>query len=498
VSRNISSPDVALHYDPRAWSYATDPPFHPQIRYPEYDGPLSRSGTPNAAYDAVRETLHLLQLDDAHYGRMDWNPLGNFVSPGQMVAIKPNLVMNRHLRGGSLDCVITHGSIIRAVVDYACLALQGRGRIVIGDAPLQMADFDAICECNGLHEIAHYAQSTWGVDVDIVDFRRVRAVSDHGHVVRVDERDGDPRGYVVVDLAEASMLAAVSEASDRFRVPCYDADAVGQHHNEHKNEYLVSGSILQTNCVISISKLKTHRKAGMTAALKNLVGINGHKDWLPHHRCGAAKERGDEYLNASASKRLSTRLAEQALQSRAELRRAWGTLSVAAGAAAKRLGRDPYTEGSWYGNDTLWRTVLDLNRVLLYADREGILRPEVQRNCLHLVDAVIAGEGEGPLEPNTKVCGMMLGGLSPVAVDTVVAGMMGFDFRKIPTVFQGYGVREFPLADFAPEDVRVHSNQAEFDGLDALAPEPSFHFRPTAGWRGHIERDEVEAFVLQQ
>ena len=142
--------------------------------------------------------------------------------------------------------------------------------------------------------------------------------------------------------------------------------------------------------------------------------------------------------------------------------------------------------------------MLDLNRVLLYADREGILRPEVQRNCLHLVDAIIAGEGEGPLEPNTKVCGMMLGGFSPVAVDTVVAGMMGFDFRKIPTVFQGYGVREFPLADFAPEDVRVHSNQAEFDGLDALAPEPSFHFRPTAGWRGHIERDEVEAFVLQQ
>ena len=125
MSRNICSPDVALHYDPRAWSYATDPPYHPQIRYPEYDGPLSRSGTPNAAYDAVRETLHLLQLDDAHYGRVDWNPLGTFVSPGQTVAIKPNLVMHRHLRGGSLNCVITHGSMIRAVVDYVCLALQG-------------------------------------------------------------------------------------------------------------------------------------------------------------------------------------------------------------------------------------------------------------------------------------------------------------------------------------------------------------------------------------
>ncbi len=453
---------------------------------------------PNAAYDAVRETLHLLQLDDEHYGHPDWNPLGELVSPGQLVAIKPNLVMSRHLRGGNLNCVITHGSVIRAVIDYVCLALRGRGRIVIGDAPLQMADFDDICERNGLNEIAHYARGTYGVDVEVVDFRRVRAVIDRGHVVRVDERNGDPRGYVVVDLAEASMLAGVSDASDRFRVTCYDADAVGQHHDEHKNEYLVSGSILQADCVISISKLKTHRKAGMTAALKNVVGINGHKDWLPHHRCGATNERGDEYLHASASKRLSARLAEQALQSRPELRRALGKLSVAAGAAAKRVSRDPYTEGSWYGNDTLWRTVLDLNRVLLYADRTGVLRPDVQRHCLHLVDGIISGEGEGPLEPNAKVCGMMLGGFSPVAVDTVAVGMMGFALRKIPTVFQGYAVRKFPLVDFAPEDVRVHSNRAEFDALDALAPEPPFHFRPAVGWRGHIERDEVEAFILQR
>ncbi len=497
MSRSVGSHEVALHYDPRAWSYATDSPYHPQLRYPEYDGPLSGNGTPNPAYDAVRETFHLLRLDDERYGRVSWNPVSELISPGQVVAIKPNLVMDRHLRRGNLASLITHGSVIRAVVDYVCLALQGSGRIVIGDAPLQMADFDKICERNGLHEIAHDARVRYGVDIEVVDFRRVRAVTDHGRVIRVDEHDGDPRGYLVVDLAQASMLAAVSEASDRYRITCYDADALGQHHNQHKNEYLVSGSILQADCVISISKLKTHRKAGLTAALKNVVGINGHKDWLPHHRCGAAKERGDEYLHASASKRLSARLAEQALQSRPELRRAWGKLSVAAGAAAKRLAPDPFTEGSWYGNDTLWRTVLDLNRVLLYADREGIVRPDVQRHCLHLVDGIIAGEGEGPLEPSAKVCGMMLGGFSPVAIDTVAAGMMGFDYRKIPAVFRGYEVSEFPLVNFAPADVRVHSNQAEFDGLDPLAPEPTFHFRPAAGWRGHIERDEVEKLALQ-
>lgn len=491
------SPHVALHYDPNAWSYATDPPFHPQLRYPEYDGPLSRQGAPNGAYDSVREMWHLLDLDTARYGCLDWNPLGDLISPGQVVAIKPNLVMSRHPRGGSLGCVITHGSVIRAVVDYACLALRGSGRIVIGDAPLQMADFDEIRERNGLHEIADDARKRYGTEVEVVDFRKVRAITQRGQIARVEERTGDPRGYVVADLGHASLLADLSGDSDRFRVTCYEADAVGQHHNANKNEYLVAGSILQADCVISISKLKTHRKAGLTAALKNVVGINGHKDWLPHHRCGATEQQGDEYLHSSASKQASSFLAERALRSRPDLHRALGVLSVAAGAAAKRLSRDPFTEGSWYGNDTLWRTVLDLNRILIYADREGVLRADPQRRCLHLVDAILAGEGEGPLEPRPKVCGMMLGGFSAVAVDTVAAGMMGFDFRKVPIVSKGYHIGEFPLVDFSPEDVQVHSNQAEFDGLNPLAPEPVFHFQPASGWRGHIERDEAEAFVVQ-
>ena len=497
MSLSVTSPHVALHYEVGARSYAMEPPYHPQLRYPEYDGPLSSQGIPNSAYDAVRETLFLLKLDEARYGQPNWNPLGDLIFPGQLVAIKPNLVMHRHLRGRDSSCVTTHGSVIRAVVDYVCLALQGRGRIVIGDAPLQMADFAQIIRQNGLHEVAADARNRFGVEIDIVDYRRVHAIADRGHVSSMKESPGDPRGYASVDFAGASALATLNSPGDQFRVTCYDANAVSKHHNQQTNEYLVSGSILQSDCVISISKLKTHRKAGLTAALKNVVGINGHKDWLPHHRIGATAENGDEYLHTSISKRTSTRLAEQALRSRPQLRRAWHQLSVAAGATAKRLSRDPYTEGSWYGNDTLWRTVLDLNRALLYAGRDGTLHPQPQRACLHLVDAIIAGEGEGPLEPDPKVCGMMLGGFSPVAVDTVAAGLMGFDYRKIPIVAHGYDARELPLATFLPTSVRVHSNHCAFDDIDPLAPDPTFEFRPPAGWRGHIERGEVETFVYQ-
>src|SRR5438093_548816 len=36
---------------------------------------------------------------------------------------------------------------------------------------------------------------------------------------------------------------------------------------------------------------------------------------------------------------------------------------------------DPFVyDGNWSGNDTLWRTILDLNRILLHADKNGELR----------------------------------------------------------------------------------------------------------------------------
>lgn len=485
---------VALYYDPLAASYPSGAPFDPQVRYPEYDGPLSAYGNPNCTYDAVRETLRLLQLDQAHQFESTWNPLGGLVAPGQTVAIKPNLVLDRHLRGRSVDCLVTHGSLIRAVVDYVCLALRGCGRIVIGDAPLQMADFEKIKVRTGLDEIAESARRRYGVHVEIADFRCVKMTGDG----RAEKNVGDPRGYRIVDFGNASMLANLEDTHGNYRVTCYDSEIVSRHHCGDKNEYLIAGSILEADSVISISKLKTHRKAGITAALKNVVGMNGHKDWLPHHRSGAAEESGDEYLHASVSKKASARLAESALRSAPGMRSALRGLSVLTGATAKRLSRDPFTEGSWYGNDTLWRTVLDLNRALLYADREGQLRTSPQRNCLHLVDAVIAGEGEGPLEPDAKVCGMMLGGFSSVAVDTVSAGMMGFDYSRIPTVLEAYNIGEFPLVDFSPEEIHVRSNHRAFDGTEALAPVPYFTFRPSSGWRGHIERSEVAEFAMEQ
>jgi len=58
-----------------------------------------------------------------------------------------------HGDGLSLDPLVTHGSVVRAVLDYVIKALAGRGSIIIGDSPLQYADFGRTTEATGLARV---------------------------------------------------------------------------------------------------------------------------------------------------------------------------------------------------------------------------------------------------------------------------------------------------------------------------------------------------------
>src|SRR5258706_13817689 len=83
-------------------------------------------------------------------GTPQWNPLGDFIEPGQRVLIKPNFVLDFHGFGWSLESVITHGSIIRAVLDYVLLALEGQGVVRIVYGPLRRPDFAKTCRLAAL------------------------------------------------------------------------------------------------------------------------------------------------------------------------------------------------------------------------------------------------------------------------------------------------------------------------------------------------------------
>jgi len=74
-----------------------------------------------------------------------------------------------------------------------------------------------------------------------------------------------------------------------FGVNDYSADVTRSNHQPGSHRYLVSQSVLEADLVINLPKWKSHGKAGMTGALKNLVGINGDKAYLPHFRIGAPR-----------------------------------------------------------------------------------------------------------------------------------------------------------------------------------------------------------------
>src|ERR1044071_3373679 len=115
-------------------AYPKVAPFHPSERFPEY--PFGEISTDrNDVYSGFRDLLITMRLDEEHFNTKQWNPLGSIIRPGDKVVIKPNFVMDRHVAGGDYNCVVTHGSVIRAVVDYVAIALQRRGSITIADAP---------------------------------------------------------------------------------------------------------------------------------------------------------------------------------------------------------------------------------------------------------------------------------------------------------------------------------------------------------------------------
>lgn len=485
----ISSRKVAISIAERPWEYPESRPFLPDTEYPEFNGRVNVGHERNITYSTCRDVLNHLGLDNENFGTVNWNPLKEIIKPGDKVVIKPNLVRHLHLGGGEYCAVVTHASLVRCLLDFVALALRGKGKVTVGDAPIQSTDFPIMLQRTGLDEVCKDISKSWEIPVSLVDFRLWSIkLNDRHQVVESNSLQGDPSGYLAVDLGKHSALNQLGCDGSKYRITNYDSGELQSHHNQKKNEYLIPKTILEADVVINIPKLKTHRKVGMTASLKNLVGINGHKDWLPHHREGSIPEGGDEYKNAFILKRLHTKITSQIDQyPYSKLNYARDFISRFIYKLNKFTAPDPYYEGSWYGNDTLWRTVLDLNRLLYYSDSEGRLHTTIQRKCLTIVDGIIAGEGEGPMEPDAKPCGIIVGGQNPVAVDAVLSTIIGFDFQKMPLILNGFKQNVYPLTDFDHDDINVSSNNHYWDELIVGKGKKSLKFKPASGWLGNIE-----------
>lgn len=441
---------------------------------------------------AVRALLRDAGLDAARYGTAAWNPLGDVIAPGSRVLLKPNWVLHRNHAGLGEESLVTHADVIEAVLAYVVRARPAD--VVVGDAPVQGCDFDAlraVCGLDALMERAGRAAAEHGVALRLDDFRRtvLRGAQLENRTTELRRSDAD---YVLFDVGEESALEPVTRPDTEFRVTMYDPHALQRTHAPGRHRYLVAREAVDADVVINLPKLKCHKKACVTGALKNLVGINGHKEYLPHHRKGGSQRGGDCYAGGSPAKALVEEVMDAANRSAARPVR-FALSRVASGVVHTRrlLGLDDNVEGSWHGNDTVWRMCLDLQRVLHYGRADGTLADGVQRRVITLTDAIVAGEGEGPLAPAPVPLGLLTLAANPVAAEWVHARLMGFDPARIPLIREAWAPHRLPLAGFGPGDVRIHAEGREMDA-DALRAEYGRDFRPPAGWAGHCELAALE------
>ena len=515
--------------------YGASYPYHASQHLPE--SPVQGLPTgDNQAYLAVRHSLALLGLDQERYGTSAWNPLGAVVCPGDRVLVKPNLIADKPVNSDAWECLITHGAVLRAVVDYVLIALQGRGSVVIADAPQEDSDMARIQQRLGLDALLDFYRRHARVSVEFLDLRNQYRVSENGVYVDTVSLPGDPRGNVRVNLGARSHFAELDGQGKRYYGAYYDLDDTNARHSAGVHEYMISRTALEADVFISVPKLKTHKKVGLTLNLKGLVGINGHKNWLPHYAVGAPEDNGDQFPS-----RQTRRWLENALVIGAK--KLMSRKNPAALAAARWLKPLAYrlfggTEevvrsGNWHGNDTCWRMVLDLNRVLFYADVAGQL-PRPRKRFFSIVDGIVAMEGNGPVAGRPCPLGLVAAGFDPVAVDAVCAALIGFDYRKLallreafssPSPSATWGERagergnqasgglessdssasqfnaselgeklpsahhaNFPLSLVSPEMVQVISNRPGVSGsLSSLLSDPPFRLEPHFGWKGFVE-----------
>lgn len=469
--------------------YCYEAPFYPPKEYLELNSwQTEQCDETNMVYDQVRNLLVNMGLDAVRVGTDKWNPLAEKIKPGNRVVIKPNLVMHHNHGKEDISAVVTHASVLRPIIDYCLLALAGSGEIIVGDAPQANANFETVVSKNGLRKMIEWYQAK-GVNIQLVDFRKNWYPNGFTGGIK-EELLGDPNGYVEVDLGNDSLLDSI-EGLDKLYGSEYDRKfIVSQHYNAHK--YLLSGSVLKADVIISVPKLKTHRKAGVTINAKNMVGANGDKNYLAHYRVGC-KNGGDEYPpTSSLIKKFFykwDRIARDYILVKNTMcsRYVYKILNkpfVLVDKLYSHMNNKPIVDGfgDWYGNDTVWRMCLDLNQIVLFADKDGKVHDTRQRQYLSFVDGIIAGEGDGPMYPTPKQVGFLAFGLdTPFETDYVAAYMMGFDPEKLKICNIKHEKFNFDKDEIDVICVRDEENVNYRD--------VNLHFMPQHNWVGHVERE---------
>jgi uncharacterized protein (DUF362 family) len=415
-----------------------------------------------------------------------------FIQKGDRVVLKPNWVKEHDERfpgPNQWEHVVTHPTVIQGVIDWVAPKLHGTGSIIICDAPQTDSSFATLRSYCQLDEMIQRCQSQYpGVRIELLDLRPEEWQAVDGVTVRKTELAGDPLGSTHVRLDENSEFVGYHGLGQLYGAS-FNMDETNARHRDTTHEYMLCRTPMDADVLINIPKLKCHKKVGLTCALKNLVGINANKNWLPHHTEGTPDQGGDQFPAATMKARL-----EHSWMGRIKRFLFGRHLLSRFFVPVKKLGRLVFGDtqkvvrsGNWHGNDTCWRMVLDLNKCLFHFDGTGNPRIKPLR-YLAVVDGIVAGEGNGPMAPDPKPCGLIIAGANPLAVDSVCCTLMGFDWRKLKMLSGAWKVLHMSLAKFPMDKIKVVSNEECWNKmLTEFQPEDSLHFTPHFGWVGAVE-----------
>ncbi len=421
-----------------------------------------------------------------------YTSFSDVINPGSRIVIKPNfvaeenfLVNEKHYNSEIYnECFITNKTIIKALVRLLNNIPDLKIKII--ESPIQFCKIEEIVTPQFLQELQNICPLS---TISFVDLRRtIYYKTEKEPVVKVGLREKNQ--YVDVDLGEQSEHTFSGKDINLFRVTDYPPSAMKEFHYGRHHIYRVAKEVFEADYIFNIPKLKTHMKAGMTGAEKNFIGVIGNKECLPHHTKGSEHRGGDCYGDNSLLKRWAENIMDNANQYIVlDKKRYWRRRRLAKVLLEIKWILDGENDigGSWYGNDTIWRTIVDINRIIYYSTIFGELKTEKQRTIFTLIDAIVSGQNEGPMSPEPYYTGKIIFSDSTMAADVVAATILGFDDNKIKYLDRKLN-KCFPLME--EDEVRILCAQKEMS-LEDLKKLITTSAQPSARWSGHIERGDL-------
>ncbi|MEI7661399.1 MAG: DUF362 domain-containing protein [Bacteroidota bacterium] len=434
----------------------------------------------------MRKILFQTGLDASNFDTKNWNPLGVYIKPGNSVFLLCNFVY--HKRNTETEesyfSKVTHPSVIRAICDYCIIALKGKGKILIGNSPLQSADFEKIKESLKLDKIEEfYKSNNSGVTVEFIDLRGYITKLEKSGKLAVLKNDIETVG-INVDLSEYSALNE-AKGNKRYRITNYSYKWIKKLHTKSRHSYCINKNILGADVILSLPKLKAHEKVGVTLGVKGYVGSVASKESLCHHQFGPPCIGGDEYPDCNPLKILYSCLHDFTYSYNIPLvTTLFQILDRNLSRIFNRVGTK-VTAGAWSGNDTAWRMSFDLAKIMHYADKTGNMKDHHIRKNLVLIDGIIGGEGQGPLKPSPVNTNTLI--FSDNVADGDFAGSlaMGYDpekFKIITSFYSDHGNHK--IVKMKPAEFIYNGEYLLFD---EIRNKFKYSYKPPIGWKIYLD-----------